>query len=91
MELVYRRGWMVLSGGGLLGITVKGGYLTVLPQLPDSWPGWSAQWREKDRRLNITVRRGQKRETRLDGLAVERVELRSLTGEHALEVTVEEK
>lgn len=85
-------GWYYQAAvGGLLGITVKGGYLTVLPQLPDSWPGWSAQWREKDRRLNITVRRGQKRETRLDGLAVERVELRSLTGEHALEVTVEEK
>lgn len=95
-----RGGWSWYTGAagwyhqaavqGLLGITVKASNLTVRPQLPKSWPGWSACWRGKGWQLNISVRRGQDCETRLDGRQVEAVELRNLAGEHALEVTVKE-
>ena len=95
-----RGGWSWYTGSagwfhqaamqGLLGLEVKGGKLKVSPRLPADWPGWTACWRREGWRLDITVRRGGADETRLDGQAVDAVDLLRLSGEHTLKVTVKE-
>lgn len=95
-----RGGWSWYTGAagwyhqaalsGLLGITVKGGSLTVEPRLPADWPGWSACWRTEEGSLHISVRREKRARCLLDGEPVGSVLLKGLRGEHCLEITVPE-
>lgn len=96
-----RGGWSWYTGAagwyyqavvqGLLGLKIKEGRLNLSPQLPQAWPGWSALWRGSGWTLNITVTRGQKDETFLDGISVKEIDLSNLKGEHRLSVTIREK
>ncbi len=82
-------GWYYrVAVGELLGLKVSGGVLTVRPRLPESWPGYEADWKTERGVLHIRVRRGSPAETRLDGEIVEGVVWKELDGEHALDVTV---
>jgi len=95
-----RGGWSWYTGAagwyhqaavqGLLGITVRGGWLTVKPRLPKTWPCWSASWELERGTLRITVRRGREEEMRLDGKPVKQICLQELKGEHALDISVAE-
>lgn len=95
-----RGGWSWYTGAagwycqaamkGLLGIEVRGGRLTVSPRLPSSWPGWTARWQGRGWRLDITVQRGETAGMRLNGRAVESIDLRRLSGENALKVITAE-
>lgn len=91
-----RGGWSWYTGAAgwyyrvaveeLLGLKVRNGVLTVSPRLPESWPGYEADWKLGDGVLRIRVRRGGGAELRLDGVPVEGVELNGWTGDHRLDV-----
>ena len=92
-----RGGWSWYTGAAgwfyraaveeLLGIRLEGGRLTISPKLPADWPGYTAQWRTGEALFCITVRRGGKQETLLDGIAVqEGIPVEKCHGEHQIDV-----
>ena len=73
-----RGGWSWYTGAAgwyyraavehLLGLRVRAGRLYVEPVLPQSWPGFSAEWQlPNGKRLHIEVKRGEPPVCRLDG------------------------
>ncbi|MDD5938572.1 MAG: hypothetical protein PUC36_06135, partial [Clostridiales bacterium] len=84
-------GWYLQTAlSGLLGLQVKGGALTISPQMPAGWAGFSLQWRSEQWNLHIAVRRGETAGMRMDETPVEDIPLQNLSGEHRVEVTVVE-
>ena len=93
-----RGGWSWYTGAAgwyyrvavqeLLGLNIHGGTLTVQPRLPESWPGYEADWKTETGLLHIRVHRGSAAEMRLDGEPAEGVVLKELNGTHELDVTV---
>ena len=96
---VGRAGWSWYTGAAgwywqtavqkLLGLKVTEGRLTVEPNLPPDWPGYRVSWSLPRGTLNIAVKRTGAYSASLDGKAAEGgVDLRGLTGEHHLTVTI---
>ena len=96
---VGRAGWSWYTGAAgwywqtavqeLLGLKVTEGRLTVEPNLPPDWPGYEAKWKLPRGTLDVAVKRTGTYSTSLDGKAAEGgVDLKSLTGERRLTVTI---
>lgn len=94
-----RGGWSWYTGAAgwfyrtaveeLLGLKLRSRRLFVEPNLPLAWPGYSAVWRTDKAEFRITVRRGEKKETLLDGNTIqEGIELSRYEGEHIVETTI---
>lgn len=94
-----RGGWSWYTGAAgwfyraaveeLLGLRLRAGRLFVEPRLPEDWPGFSATWRTERAVFHITVCRGEKKKTLLDGRPVrEGIVLEKYEGEHSVEVEV---
>ncbi len=93
-----RAGWTWYTGAAgwywqgaveeLLGLRVKEGKLTLRPNLPESWPGFTAVWRLPKGKLTIVVKRTGAASSRLDGQEKRWVELEGLEGDHELSVTI---
>lgn len=83
-------GWFYrVAAEELLGLKLRAGRLFVEPNLPLDWPGYSAVWRTEQAVFRVTVRRGDKKETLLDGKPVrEGIALEKYEGEHAVEVVI---
>lgn len=82
-------GWFYQTAiGGLLGLGVRDGQLTLDPALPKSWPGWSARWETAHGTIHINVQRGRVSRCLLDGLPAPLPKLEELSGEHCLELTL---
>ncbi len=99
---VGRGGWSWYTGAagwycqaatrGLLGLRLRGGALCLEPNLPDSWPGYTARWEGARFTLHITVRRGAPAGLTLDGHPQQGgVPLDALCGEHFLELVLPER
>ena len=96
-EHLGRGGWSWYTGSagwyhqtvlrGLLGLRIEGGRLTLQPSIPAAWPGWEGEWRGEGWTLKLSVRRGDKRVLRFDGMPVDDIFLPSLSGEHQVELT----
>ena len=72
----------------LLGLRVEEGRLTLKPNLPEDWPGFTAVWRLDQGELTISVKRTGTPSMRLDGREESCVELGTLEGNHELSVTI---
>ncbi len=93
-----RAGWTWYTGAAgwywqgavehLLGLHVEAGRLTLKPNLPESWPGFTAVWRLNQGELTISVKRTGTASMHLDGRAEHWVELKTLKGNHELSVTI---
>ena len=93
-----RAGWSWYTGAAgwywqvaveeLLGLHVEGGRLTLRPNLPESWPGFTAVWRLSKGTLTIVVQRTGTSASRLDGREQTWVKLDKLTGNHEFYVTI---
>ena len=93
-----RAGWTWYTGAAgwywqgavehLLGLRVEEGRLTLKPNLPESWPGFTAVWHLDGATLTISVKRTGAPSFRLDGREETWVELKRLKGKHELSVTV---
>jgi len=82
-------GWFYQTAlSGLFGLKIEGGVLTVEPQLPAGWPECQIHWTGRGWILHIRLYRGREAVTRLDGTAVEEIDLTTLTGEHQVETEV---
>ena len=73
---------------GLLGITIKEKRLTISPNLPSGWEGYTARWELEYGNLLIEVKRGKREGFFLDGKRVTDVPLFDLRGEHIAEVII---
>ena len=74
-----------------MGINVKEKRITVNGAFPETWPGWRVRWRTKAGLLHIRAAWGEKDEIRLDGVAVQDIDLTKLEGEHSLEIFCKRK
>ena len=93
-----RGGWSWYTGAagwyfqtavtGLLGIRIKEKLLTIIPNLPSGWEGYSARWELEYGTLLIEVKRGEREGFFLDGKRVTDVPLFDLRGEHIAEVII---
>lgn len=93
-----RAGWTWYTGAAgwywqgavehLLGLRVEEGRLTLKPNLPESWPGFTAVWRLGRGELTISVKRTGMPSMCLDGREESCVELGTLEGNHELSVTI---
>lgn len=73
----------------LLGLRVREGALSVEPRLPESWPGYEAEWKLEGKNLRIRVTRGTRTEVTLNGEPTAfPLTLSALTVETELQVTV---
>lgn len=83
-------GWFYRTAAEeLLGLRLRAGRLFIEPRLPADWPGCSAVWRTEKAAFHITVKRGEKKKTLLDGRPVrEGIALERYEGDHAVEVEV---
>ena len=93
-----RGGWSWYTGAAgwyyravtqeLLGLRLKEGKLFLAPNLPEEWPGYTAQWRTERLTLNICVERTGKPGQTLDGMPVEEgIPIWEQEGEHILRFT----
>jgi cyclic beta-1,2-glucan synthetase len=84
-------GWMYRVGiEGILGLKLKGGKgFIVEPVIPEEWDGFQIQYRKDNCSYNIEVKRGEKKETYLDGKLLEDGIIPYLEeGEHTVEVNI---
>jgi cyclic beta-1,2-glucan synthetase len=84
-------GWMYRVGiEGILGLKMRGSKgFSVEPAIPDEWKGFQIYYRKADCKYNIEIKRGERKETYIDGKLLEDGIIPYLeAGEHAVEVVI---